>query len=224
MKRKYSIKLAVLICLAADVAFGAESRAPMTVSDVKDGECIAVVSTNRFGDVVAKSFQLRTKIDGMLEAPIGSVYLPPAESMDELKAVKTEEILLHVPPSQTASASQYWKRPVAVLLKRDTHEVVGFFSVTKKFDDKASACKYLANDIALELTRHFGKEPKLIPCGNVEGYFRYDKDGKTRELRFKFYATDDAKSAIMIFHGYPRTDASMLNEFKAVYKFLKARE
>ena len=104
MKRKYIIKLAVLICLAADVAFGAESRAPMTVSDVKDGECIAVVSTNRFGDVAAKSFQLRTKIDGMLDAPIGSVYLPPTEGMDELKAVKTEEILLHVPPSQTASS------------------------------------------------------------------------------------------------------------------------
>ena len=52
----------------------------------------------------------------------------------------------------------------------------------------------------------------------AEYRYRYSKDGWERELRFKLFSmTGGEKSAIMVYHGFPRTGGSMEREFAAIY-------
>ena len=105
-----------------------------------------------------------------------------------------------------------------VVVDRATKEAVGFFSFSRQFATRQEARTYLADSIGAELTRHFGKEPTLAPCGKAEYRYRYSKDGRERELRFKFFSmTGGEKSTIMTYHGFPCTDGSMEREFAAIY-------
>ena len=130
----------------------------------------------------------------------------------------SKEMVFPVPLDRTANATQYWMRPLRVVVDRATKEAVGFFSFSRQFATRQEARTYLADSIGTELTRHFGKEPMLTPCGKAEYRYRYSKDGRGRELRFKLFSmTGGEKSAIMVYHGFPRTDGSMEREFAAIY-------
>ena len=138
--------------------------------------------------------------------------------------VKTEEAAIPIPMHQTATAPQYWKRPVVVLVRRADCKVVGFVSISKRFKDNISAWNNLRDEVIVDVTRYFGKEPKFIPCDKGELYHRYTKNYETLELRFKFFKMDNGESILMTFHGFPRADCSMKKEFASLYNIAAKAE
>ena len=162
--------------------------------------------------------RIQKEILSILDAPIGSTYLMTEAERKEMAGGTSKEMVFPVPLDRTANATQYWMRPLRVVVDRATKEAVGFFSFSRQFATRQEARTYLADSIGAELTRHFGKEPTLAPCGKAEYSYRYSKDGRERELRFKLFSmTGGEKSAIMVYHGFPRTDGSMEREFAAIY-------
>ena len=144
--------------------------------------------------------RIQKEILSILDAPIGATYFMTEAERKEMAGGTSKEMVFPVPLDRTANAA------------------VGFFSFSRQFATRQEARTYLADSIGSDLTRHFGKEPMLTPCGKAEYSYRYSKDGRGRELRFKLFSmTGGEKSAIMVYHGFPRTDGSMEREFAAIY-------
>ena len=206
-------------------AFAAAVWCPAAVSSglspagLEDGDRLVVAQTNVDGKVTGLArVRVEKRIGSILEAPIGATYLMTEAERAEMENGTSKEMIFPVPLDRTATAPQYWMRPLRVVVERTTNVAVGFFSVSRRFDTRQEARAYLADSIGPELTRHFGREPMLTPCGKAEFRFPYVKDGDARELRFKFFSVDGGeKSVIMIYHGRARPSGSMEREFAAIH-------
>ena len=213
--------------LAAFILFGsllhaAEKETVVNVGNLADGEkfTVAVAGTNGTAQGVA-NFHIEKTIKSLLNAPIGAVYAPPGEDFDALKSATKPEIVVKIPDWQTATASQYWQRPRAVLLKRGTLETIGFFSASKKFVTRSDALNYLADQIGGDLRSHFKKEPMMYPLGKAEFSMPYKDGNRDLEIRFKCFALDGGEQSIILcYHGLSRGDRSIENEFRAFFGFV----
>ena len=189
------------------------------LADPRDGERLAVVTTNAAGRAQVERFRVELTIRNILEAPVGSTYAPTAGERERMESATKPELVVPIPPERTAAALQYWMCPLYVVVRRDGLVATGFFSVSRKFDTQDQTREYLAGPICNELERHFGQEPKVTRCGVAEYRFRYA--GGMREVRFKCLCVGDGTRLIMTYHGLVRTDDTMEKEFAAVYASLK---
>ena len=135
------------VVLAGWNVFAAEQV--VQVGNVGDGERVAVMRADSNGvPRTVGNVRVERTIRSLLEAPVGATYAPDAADFAALKAATKPEIVVRVPAWQTATASQYWLRPRAVLLKRGTLEAVGFFSVSREFATQGETMDYFADTIS----------------------------------------------------------------------------
>ena len=114
------------------------------------------------------------------------------------------EILREIPESEVPPRLKGWERPRYIVLKDDTHEVRGVFSISDELADANAAREFFEKTLLKELGGFFGEKHLLYPLGGNEFALRHkDEHGNELEMRIKGFMTDGPHIRYIIYHGRP---------------------